>query len=88
MLFAFGKDKIAHHLAGMSHQFLTFFLNSPHARLEDATGFFTQHLTPELAGLFAKYEGKIIQACRDIATAWNRREKPCPHEKIMVSRPF
>ncbi len=80
MLFAFGKDKVAHHLAGISHQFLTFFLNSPHVRLEDATGLFTQHLAPEPAGLFEKHEGKIVQACRDIATAWNRREKPCPHD--------
>ena len=80
MLSAFGKDKIAHHLAGISHQFLTYFLNSPHTRLEDGAGFFNQHLTPELRGLFEKHEGKIIQACRDIATAWNRREKPCPHD--------
>jgi superfamily I DNA/RNA helicase len=80
MLSAFGKNKIAHHLAGLSHQFLTFFLNAPHVRLEDATGLFTQHLAPEPAGLFEKHQGKIVQACRDIATAWNRREKPCPHD--------
>ncbi len=80
MLFAFGKDKIAHHLAGISHQFLTFFLNSSHIRLEDATGFFAQHLAPEPARIFEKHEGKIVQACRDIATVWNRRERPCPHD--------
>jgi F-box protein, helicase, 18 len=80
MLTAFGKDKVAHHLSGISHQFLTFFLNSPHARLEDAVGLFTQHLTPEMTGLFEKHTGKIVQACRDIATAWNLRGKPCPHD--------
>jgi F-box protein 18 (helicase) len=80
MLPAFGKDKIAHQLAGISHQFLTFFLNSPYARLEDAAGFFTQLLPSEVTSLFEKHGGKIIQACRDIATAWNRRDKPCPHD--------
>jgi hypothetical protein len=80
MLQAFGKSKIRHHLAGISYQFLTFFLNSPYARLEDAVGLFSHHLCPELTGLFEKHEGKIIQACRGIATAWNRSEKPCPHD--------
>ena len=80
MLPAFGKDKVAHHLSGVSHQFLTFFLNSPHARLEDAVDFFAQQLNPELTGLFEKHKGKIIQASRDIATAWNQREKACPHD--------
>jgi superfamily I DNA/RNA helicase len=80
MLPAFGKDKIAHHLAGISHQFLTFFLNSPYTKLEDATSPFGQHLTPEQSSIFEKHEERIIQASRDIATAWNRREKPCPHD--------
>lgn len=80
MLYAFGKNKIAHNLAGISHQFLTYFLNSPYARLEDAVELFSRDLSPELTGLFEKHEGKIVQACRDIATAWNRRERPCPHD--------
>lgn len=80
MLPAFGKDKAAHHLAGISHQYLTYFLNSQHTRLENAVEDFYRHLTLELKPFFEKQAGRIIQACRDIATAWNRREKPCPHD--------
>jgi F-box protein, helicase, 18 len=80
LLPAFDGNKNAHQLAGISHQFLTYFLNSPYSRLEDATGFFAQHLTSEMTALLESHQEVIIQACRDIATAWNRREKPCPHD--------
>lgn len=80
MLPMFGRGKVAHLLAAMSHQFLTYFLNSPFNKLEDAPESFIKYLPKDAAVIFQKHTEKIIRSCREIATAWNRREKDCPHD--------
>lgn len=80
MLPMFGRGKVAHLLAAMSHQFLTYFLNSPFNKLEDAPESFIKYLPKDAAVIFQKHTENIIRACREIATAWNRREKNCPHD--------
>ncbi|MBU4055252.1 MAG: AAA family ATPase [Proteobacteria bacterium] len=75
---AFRSDQQA--LANLTHGFLTFFLNSPLERLEEAAGPFQVHLKDEALALFKLRSVKIVQAARDIATAWNRKEMPCPHD--------
>ena len=80
MLPAFGRSRVAHLLAAMSHQFLTYFLNSPFRKLEDAPESFVKYLPKDAAVIFEKHTEKVIRTCREIATAWNRREKNCPHD--------
>ncbi len=67
-------------LAGLTHGFLTFFLNSAHERLEEATGPFAAMLGDEPLEFFKDHTEAIVAAARDIATAWYRREKDAPHD--------
>lgn len=80
MLPMFGKGEAAHLLAAVSHQFLTYFLNSPFHKLEDAPESFIKYLPRAVATIFQQHTEKVIRACRTIATAWNRRERNCPHD--------
>ena len=78
LLFAFPSD--AQVLASLTHSFLTYFLNSPYNRLEDAVDPFYGYLTEGQAARFKHDVKRIVLAARDIAVAWNRKEKPCPHD--------
>jgi superfamily I DNA/RNA helicase len=80
MLPMFGRGKVAHLLAAMSHQFLTYFLNSPFNKLEDAPESFIKYLPKDAAVIFQKYTEKIIRSCREIATEWYHRKRDCPHD--------
>ena len=78
LLFAFPTDPQV--LAALTHSFLTYFLNSPYDRLEDAVNSFYDYLTEEQADRFKHQSVGIITAAREIAVAWNRKEKDCPHD--------
>ena len=78
MLAAFGKKEQV--LATLSHDFLIFFLNSEYDRLEDAVHPFLKELPERLRDLFQYYQPRLVQAARSIATAWNMRQKACPHD--------
>lgn len=79
LLAAFGRQEQI--LATLSHDFLVFFLNSPHPRLEDALSPFSRTL-PEGGALemFQQAQYRIIKAARDIATEWNAGRRNCPHD--------
>jgi len=78
MLFAFGaKEQL---LATLSHDFLVYFLNSPHDVLEKALLPFKAHLSEQTKDLFVHEQARILQACRVVATAWNTGQKQCPHD--------
>ncbi|GAK58923.1 putative DNA helicase [Candidatus Vecturithrix granuli] len=78
MLAAFGKKEQV--LATLSHDFLIFFLNSEYDKLEDAVRPFLKELPERLRDLFQYDQPRLIQAARQIATAWNTRQKACPHD--------
>jgi F-box protein 18 (helicase) len=78
MLFAFKPGEQV--LATLSHDFLIYFLNSPFVRLEEAVRPFRSCLPDTMRDLFQHYEGRIVQAARTIATAWNTGQKTCPHD--------
>jgi F-box protein, helicase, 18 len=67
-------------LARIAHDFLIFFLNSPFERIEDAVGDFEKLLPDQAKDLFKRRVSKVIEATRNLATQWNRKEKPCPHD--------
>ena len=67
-------------LATLTHGFLTYFLNSPYDRLEDAVSSFYSHLSEEQAARFKHDLERIITAARNLAVSWNRKETPCPHD--------
>ena len=67
-------------MAVITHSFLNFFLNSPFEKLEDAAPAFHSYLSKEIIPVFEKHSLKIIDKARDIAVAWNRKERPCPHD--------
>ena len=78
LLSAFGKKEQI--LATLSHDFLIYFLNSPYFKLEDAVQPFLKYLPESMRDLFLYYQSRLIQAARGIATAWNTRQKACPHD--------
>ena len=69
-----------HILAGLAHNFMMFFLNSPEAKLEDAVEPFHEFLTPKQIELFDEFEEKIVEACRKVSTAWYNKQMKCPHD--------
>ena len=78
MLFAFEPDEQV--LANLSYEFLTYFLNSPYPRLEDAVRSFCSYQPEPVRDLFRHYQQRIIHAARKIATAWNTGGHHCPHD--------
>lgn len=67
-------------ISKITYDFLVYFLNSPADRIEDAVGSF-EHLLPEQAkGLYKRHLPKVIDSTRNLATLWNKRQKPCPHD--------
>ncbi len=78
MLFGFAADEQV--LATVSYDFLTYFLNSPYSRLEDAARPFYAFQPEPVRDLFQQYQQRIIHAARQIATAWNIGGHQCPHD--------
>ena len=78
LLPAFSQDRQI--MAGLTFEFLTYFLNSAHERLEDATEPFSELLDGERLERFKDHTEAIVAAARDLATAWNRGQKPVPHD--------
>ena len=78
LLFAFRPEEQV--LATISHDFLTFFLNSPFDKLEEALQPFRALLSEPLREVVQFEQQRIIQAARTLATAWNTGQKPCPHD--------
>lgn len=78
LLPAFGKKEQI--LAALSHDFLIYFLNSPYFKLEEAVQPFLKYLPESIRDLFLYYQPRLVQAARGIATAWNTRQKACPHD--------
>jgi F-box protein, helicase, 18 len=78
LLPAFKQDRQV--LASLSFEFLTFFLNSAHERLEHAAGPFAGILTGERLGNFKDHQGAIVAAARELAGAWYHRKRDCPHD--------
>ena len=60
--------------------FLVYFLNSPHAKLEDATGHFNAYLSGELQALFESNNGRIVKVARIALSGWYKNKKNCPHD--------
>lgn len=69
-----------HVMAGLTFEFLTFFLNSAHERLEDATESFTGFLAGERLACFRDRTERVVAGARDLAASWYRKQKPCPHD--------
>ena len=67
-------------LATLTQMFLVYFLNSPHPRLEDATGPFKAYLPEELQALLERDKGRIVEVAREATTAWYKEKKNCPHD--------
>lgn len=67
-------------LSKVAHDFLVFFLNSPFDRIEDGVGDFEKLLPDQTQELFKRRLPNIIESTRKLATRWNRKEKPCPHD--------
>jgi hypothetical protein len=78
LLPAFRQDRQV--LASLSFEFLTFFLNSAHERLEGATGSFTGLLAGERLERFKDHQRTIVAAARELAGAWYHRKRDCPHD--------
>lgn len=67
-------------LSKIAHDFLVFFMNSPFERIENAAGDFEELLPDQTKELFKRRLPKVIESTRKLATQWNRKEKPCPHD--------
>lgn len=84
MLPAFRGMKNAQQLAALSHEFTTFYMNSPIREIESAMEIFHgQHLnrvSDELKDAISRYPDKVIEASRDILNVWRRKERPYPHD--------
>ena len=78
MLGAFGRQEQT--LATLSHDFLVYFLNSPHPRLEDALSPFSRTLPEGAQERFLQAQYRIVNAAREIATQWNAGRRNCPHD--------
>lgn len=78
MLGAFGQQEQM--LATMSHDFLVYFLNSPHSRLEEAVQPFSRTLPEGAQEMFLQVQYRIVDAARKIATEWNAGRRHCPHD--------
>ena len=67
-------------LAALTHGFLVFFMNAAFGRLEDATAAYEAFIPADRIGFFRDHRRRIIAVAREAATAWNRKESPCPHD--------
>ncbi|MHC1725156.1 MAG: UvrD-helicase domain-containing protein [Syntrophobacteraceae bacterium] len=74
---SFGTAQV---LAKVAHDFLVFFLNSPFERIENAVEEFEKLLPGQAQELFKRRLPRVIESTRHLATQWNRKEKPCPHD--------
>jgi superfamily I DNA/RNA helicase len=66
--------------AKVCHDFLVFFMNSAHAKMEEATADFQKVLPQEVREIFNRNQKSVVEAARSIATTWYRKERPCPHD--------
>lgn len=66
--------------AKVCHDFLVFFMNSAYAKMEEATADFQMVLPQEAREIFRRNQKSVVEAARNIATAWYRKERPCPHD--------
>lgn len=69
-----------HALSKLACDFLVYFLNSPFDRIEDAVGEFGDLLPPPAKDLFTRRVSRVIEATRNLAVRWYRKELPCPHD--------
>lgn len=67
-------------LSKIAHDFLVFFLNSPFERIEDSVAEFDKLLPDQTKELFKRRLPIVIESTRKLATQWNKKEKPCPHD--------
>jgi len=67
-------------LSKIAHDFLVFFLNSPFERIEDSVVEFDKLLPDQTKELFKRRLPIVIESTRKLATQWNKKEKPCPHD--------
>lgn len=80
LLPAFGEFSDPQTLSSLAHDFLNFFLNSPHGQLEDATHGFLLFQPDGKREIFSRNLDVILDAARGLATRWNRGDKSCPHD--------
>lgn len=78
LLFGFAANEQT--LAALSYDFLTYFLNSPYPRLEDAVRPFCAFQDEGTRDVFKHYQQRIIHAARELAIAWNTGGHSCPHD--------
>ncbi len=70
-----------HELAGLSHAFLSFFMNVPCRRVEGAVSPFAEAvLTGEQRDLFQRHVGHIVDECRSLLASWYQGRLECPHD--------
>ncbi len=68
-------------MAGLTTEFLTYFLNSAHPKLEDAVEPFGEHyLSEDQRQDVAAYAERIVDVARTLATDWHHGRTPCPHD--------
>lgn len=67
-------------LAQIGHSFLTYFLNTPFDKFEDAVPGFFEGLPKRLGDIFERQTAQIIDECKKMVTKWNSMEAPCPHD--------
>ncbi len=68
-------------MAGLTAEFLVYFLNSAHPKLEDAVQPFGEHcLSAEQRPDFAAYAERIVDVARTLATDWHHGRTACPHD--------
>jgi hypothetical protein len=78
LLPAFRHDRQT--MASLTFEFLTFFLNSAHLRLEDATNGFAALLAGERLEIYQDRRDAIVAASRELAGAWYHRKRDVPHD--------
>ena len=68
-------------MAGLTAEFLVYFLNSAHPKLEDAVEPFGAHyLSEEQQRDFAPRAERIVDVARTLTTDWHHGRTPCPHD--------
>jgi F-box protein 18 (helicase) len=67
-------------LSKIARDFLAFFLNSPFERIEDAVDGFEKLLPEQVKESFRHHLPRVIDGVRNLATQWNRKDRPCPHD--------
>jgi len=68
-------------MAGLTTEFLVYFLNSAHPKLEDAVEPFGNHyLSEEQQRDFAPRAERVVDVARTLATDWHHGRTACPHD--------